>query len=299
MPLPPHLLVPIQAVTEVVLRQGLVVDRCDVLQDGNTLVLRLSEGLVARVVVDRTGPRQGQAWFARETAIAGHLTQHRAPVIPLHAGLAPGPHEHLGYTMNFWQFVTAVPEAVAPEAMGRTLYECHRVLVGFPEALPVLGILTECDGVIAMVRDRGLFPVEVVSLLQDRLHSARAALRCYPQQALHGDAHVGNAMHTTQGLLWTDWEDAFAGPVEWDLASLIWNAQVLDGDDETVGQMLGGYRQAGGVWDAGALRHSLVARAVVMTAWYPILYPDMSVERRLKLSRRIAWLRGSEAGLLG
>jgi thiamine kinase-like enzyme len=39
-------------------------------------------------------------------------------------------------------------------------------------------------------------------------------------QALHGDAHFGNLLVTRDGLLWTDWEDAFLGPVEWDLASI-------------------------------------------------------------------------------
>ena len=83
----------IRAATETVLAHGIVPDRCDILQNSSTLVLRLTETLVARVVQDRDGPRQGTEWFARENAIAQHLTMRGAPVIPLHPDLPPGPHE--------------------------------------------------------------------------------------------------------------------------------------------------------------------------------------------------------------
>ena len=99
---------PIRAAKETAERYGVVTDRCEILQDGNTLVLRLSESLVARVVTDRDGPRQGDGWFARENAVAEHLARAGAPVIPLHPGLPPGPHERHGYTMSFWQFVQVV-----------------------------------------------------------------------------------------------------------------------------------------------------------------------------------------------
>jgi len=34
----------------------------------------------------------------------------------------------------------------------------------------------------------------------------------------------------------------------------------------------------------------MIARAAVMTAWYPILYPNPNEDRQAKLRRRIAWL---------
>ena len=92
---------PIRAATETAAAHGIVPDRCDILQNGSTLVLRLSETLVARVVTDLDGPRQGGEWFARENAVAQHLASHGAPVVPLHPGITPGPHQHLAYTLNF------------------------------------------------------------------------------------------------------------------------------------------------------------------------------------------------------
>ena len=271
---------------------GILPYRRETLQNGSTLVVRLTESLVARVVTDLDGPRQGTGWFARENAVALHLTKHGAPVIPMHPDLPPGPHEHLGYPLNFWKFVTAIDEEPAPAAIGRTLWQCHEVLRKFTEPLPELAILTESVELLETLRRRGLFPPETLELLRGRLVSSLAALRDFPMQPLHGDAHPGNLLNTREGLLWTDWEDTFLGPVEWDLASVIWNARILDEDHAAADAVLGAYRAAGGPVDETALGHCLVARAAVMSAWYPVLYPDPSPERKMKLQRRLDWLAG-------
>jgi len=263
---------------------GITPDRCEILQDRSTLVLRLTETLVARVVQDRAGPRQGTEWFARENAIAQHLTVQGAPIIPLHSALPPGPHERDGFPMNFWVFVTSVDSEPEPQEMGSRLRQCHEILRSFPEPLPAMGILTET---LAILEERELFPASTQRMLHDRLTLSLQVLRQFPMQPLHGDAHVGNAMHTTRGLLWTDWEDAFCGPVEWDVASLIWNSKILDGDHTTVDSMLAGY----GKVNETALEQSLIARAAVITAWYPILYPTPDAERQMKLQRRLEWLQ--------
>lgn len=281
---------PISAATETATRHGISPDRCEILQDGSTLVLRLTDTLVARVVTDLDGPRQGTEWFAREIAVAEYLARHGAPVIPVHPDLPPGPYEHFGYTLNFWQFVTRIDEEADPRVIGSTLRQCHDLLASFCEPLPELAILTESLALLGTLEERTLFPVETIDLLRDRLSSSLEALRGFPMQPLHGDAHMGNLMNTTLGLLWTDWEDTFLGPVEWDLASIIWNARILEEDHTTADAILDAYRDAGGQIDPDALHHSLVARAAVMSAWYPVLYPDASVERREKLRKRLEWL---------
>lgn len=287
-----HLDLPIRAATETALAHGATLDRCEILQDGNTLVLRLSENLVARVVTDLSGPRQGSAWFERENAVAQHLARHGAPVIPMHPEIPPGPHECFGYTLNFWKFVQATKAEPEPAEVGATLHQCHEWLRSFPQPLPELAILTETVGLLETLTHRELFPLATVNLLRDRLVSSLDALREFPKQPLHGDAHPGNLLNTTGGLLWTDWEDTFQGPVEWDLASVIWNAKFLDEDAPTVDAILHAYRQAGGRIDPEALHHSLIARAAVMSAWYPILYPNPSQERKAKLEWRLKWLEG-------
>ncbi len=277
---------------------GIEPDRCEVLQNGSTLVLRLSETLVARVVQDREGPRQGADWFARENAVARHLARAGAPVIPMHPEIPPGPHEHSGYTLNFWQFVQRTGRDPEPEAIGRTLFQCHAALRAFPEPLPELVILTESVDLLAGLEQRGLFPAETLRLLDTRLRESIAGLEGFPRQPLHGDAHPGNLMDTTLGLLWTDWEDTFSGPVEWDLASVIWNARVLEEDHAGADAILDAYRAAGGSIDEGAMHHSMIGRAAVMTAWYPVLYPDLTPERREKLRRRLEWLERANDSFL-
>lgn len=282
---------PIRAATETAIAHGLTPDRCDILQDSSTLVLRLSETLVARVVQDQDGPRQGTEWFARENAIAHHLTVHGAPVIPLHPDLPPGPHEHLGYPVNFWQFVTRIEAEPEPRDIGRTLQQCHAVMRHFPEPLPKLAIITESLAMLKMLEERALFPPDILELLHHHLTTSLTCLEAFPHQPLHGDAHIGNLMNTTQGLLWTDWEDTFAGPVEWDVASIIWNAKLLEGDEATVNQILAAYQEAGGVIHDEALQQCLIARAAVVTAWYPLLYPNPNEDRQTKLRQRIEWLK--------
>ena len=278
---------PIRAATETAIAHGITPDRCDILQNGSTLVLRLTDTLVARVVQDRDGPRQGTEWFARENAIAEHLTRHGAPVIPLHPALPPGPHEHLGCPINFWEFVTRIEAEPDPREIGRTLRQCHEIMRSFDKPLPRLAILTES---LAILDDRALFPQATQQMLRDHLATSIEVLGKLPHQPLHGDAHMGNFMNTTRGLLWTDWEDTFSGPVEWDAASIIWNAQILDEDHAAVKAVLDAYRESGGHIVEDALQQSLIARAAVMTAWYPILYPNPDAERQAKLRRRIEWL---------
>ena len=287
---PKDLTRPIRAATETALAHGIAPDRCEILQDGNTLVLRLSETLVARVVTDLSGPRQGAEWFGREIAVARFLAENGAPVIPVHPGIPPGPHERQGYLMNFWQYVEAVPVEPDPAAVGETLHRCHRILTAFPSALPELAILTESIALLETLEEKRLFPAATTALLRDRLVSSTQALRGLPFQPLHGDAHPGNLMLTRKGLLWTDWEDAFSGPVEWDLASIIWNARILENDHATADGILTAYLEAGGRIDPHTLHQCLIARAAVMSAWYPVLYPDPSPERKSKLQARLDWL---------
>lgn len=281
---------PTLAAIETVKAHGITPDRCDVLQNASTLVLRLTETLVARVVQDADGPRQGTAWFARENAIAQHLTKCGAPIIPLHPDLPPGPHEHGGYPLNFWVYVQSIDEEPTGAQIGKTTYQCHAALKSCTEPLPKLAIITESLDLLDTLRQRGHFSEEILEMLRRHLTASIKILNQFPHQALHGDAHIGNLMNTTKGLLWTDWEDTFAGPVEWDIASIIWNAHLLEDNQTLVTEILESYRAEGGQINLAALQQSLIARAAVVTAWYPILYPNPNEDRKAKLQSRLEWL---------
>ncbi len=283
--------IPIRAAREVAMAHGVVSDRCEILQNGSTLVLRLGESLVARVIRDVDGPRQGSEWFVRENAVAQYLARQGAPVIPMHPELPPGPHVHLGHTLNFWQFVSVTDLEPEPRAIGRTLFQCHDLLRGFDGDLPELAILTESMALLDTYKEGGQFSRATIELLRGRLSSSIHALAKYPYQPLHGDAHPGNLLNTTIGLLWTDWEDTFLGPAEWDLASIIWNARILDENNAHADGILAAYVEAGGKINVDALHNCMIARAAVMSAWYPILYPEPNEVRQGKLAKRLEWLQ--------
>jgi hypothetical protein len=285
---------PILAAIAIAEQHGIPPDRCEILQDAHTIVVRLTDSLVARIVTDTDGPRQGTAWFTRETAIAAHLSQCRAPVIPLHPAIPPLAHTHDGYTMNFWQFVTASDAAPAPRDMAITLHHCHAALRSFDPPLPPLAILHESLALLDEKIVRSAFRGSDIRLLRHHLETSLSHIALLPQQPLHGDAHTGNFLMTTRGLLLTDWEDAFAGPIEWDIASLIWNAKLLDHDAATTGEILATYQSCGTPVNMDALDQCLIARAAVMSAWYPLLYPDPSPDRVRKLNHRMDWLRAME-----
>ncbi len=281
----------VRAARAVLAGHGVPVDREDLLQVGSTVVVRLSDSVVARVVVDVNGPRQGTDWLAREIAVVEHLCRRGAPVIPLHAGLPPGPHVCGGMPMSFWQYVRKAEREPRPSEVGGSLFRCHEALQGFADRLEPLAILTESLAVLERAAAGELFPDDVVAVLRWHLkESIRVLSRC-PAQALHGDAHPGNLMPVADGVLWADWEDAFAGPVEWDVASVICNAPVLGQGKAEADAVVAAYQESGGSLDADTLDQCVAARAAVMSAWYPVLYPEPSAERQRKLAGRLDWLR--------
>jgi thiamine kinase-like enzyme len=281
---------PIRAAYEVAEEHGIKPDRCHILQDAHTIVVRLTESLVARVVTDIDGPRQGKEWFARETTIAAHLTKHHAPIIPLHPAISPHAHTKDGYTMNFWQHVTITDMTPSPLDIGHTLHQCHEILRSFTGPLPHLAILHESLSILNSPLGKFSFEQDILNLLLHHIQYSIDFLSPLPHQPLHGDAHNGNLIMTNHGLLWTDWEDAFSGPVEWDLASIIWNVKYLDKDQQTADSITSAYDSNGMKLNKDTLHQCLIGRAAVMCTWYPILYPNPSQDRINKPGYRINWL---------
>ena len=284
----------IDAACAVLRDHGVQADRAEILQNANTLVVRLNDTLVARIVQHVGSPRNTTDWFERENAIAAHLARQNAPVIPLHPQLPPGPHLRNGFPMNFWEYVHCTDSPLDPWEAGRRLALCHRALKTFTAPMPVLAILEESRSVADRLESESLMEPVSLAMLRRFLDRGLQSMARMDGQVLHGDAHLGNVLSTSRGLLWTDWEDAFVGPLEWDLASAIWNARYLDADPDTEGNFLNGYRNEWGTFREDWLEHCAEARAAVICVWYPLLYPHPDPNRRNKLQKRIEWLRDRE-----
>jgi hypothetical protein len=211
-----------------------------VVADRSNLVLRLDpHPLIARVAMATSMVRVGMAWLRREVDLSRFLDGEGAAVTRPSELLAAGPFEQAGLVISFWQLEELRPELDAMGA-GARLAEAHRLLRGFPhERVPEWGGWLEAREVLALARTNPLLaPVELARLLaaweQGEQVVASARARTASFQTIHGDAHLGNALATTRGAVWTDWEDAFLGPVEWDLACLRSRLDLMGEDRQAI-----------------------------------------------------------------
>lgn len=107
-----------------------------------------------------------------------------------------------------------------------------------------------------------------------------------PLQAIHGDAHLRNAIEAPEGALWADWEDTFLGPRGWDLACLYaFLPPFGDADPARVGQAYRGY---GEPLHVDLLRPLVAARRFQIVVWSVVLAG--ADPARIARSRR--WLDG-------
>lgn len=196
-----------------------------VLADRSHLVLELPPtSIVARVALATSTTRVGLEWIAREVAVARHLDAASAPVTRPVADFDAGPHSEGDFYVSFWR--REVREGVLdPGVAGRGLAAVHRALASFDaSALPEWGVMHESRGVLSRACENGILDESEARRLRrgfemadELMTGARARTASF--QAVHGDAHLGNVFPTTRGPLWTDWEDACAAPIEWDLAT--------------------------------------------------------------------------------
>lgn len=273
---------------------GLRFDDATVLRDQSNLLVHFRPTpVVARIATGTVRVRQGSAWLARELAVAAHLSAAGAPVVSPSGELPPGPHSRGGFFMTFWEHVDQLDRPVDPALAGRALRECHQALDGFDGKLPILGALGEAARILSMLSEDGTLSAADSELL--RRVSERSLRRIealgLPIKPLHGDANLSNVLNTPSGPLWTDWEDAFQGPREWDLACLVARSRVLGEGAERAEAALAAY---GGAVDQEALDCLVEARALQVAAWLALGSLSLSAEN-VRLRERVAWLRARDA----
>jgi hypothetical protein len=194
-----------------------------VLKNGSNVLIHLRPSPVVARVAGTTGlVRHPVAdWFARELALVDHLLERGFPVVSPSPELPRGPVVHDGMTMSFWRFVAHDPSvSIKPADFAASLADLHRALADYSDPLPTSGPL---DDVLLGLSFFGEH-VPVVRAEHERL----SALLPAGGRALHGDAHPGNVLVTSEGMVWNDFEDTWRGPLEWDLA-ILRRTKLLDG----------------------------------------------------------------------
>jgi Ser/Thr protein kinase RdoA (MazF antagonist) len=220
---------------------GLAVDDAVVLSDSNRLVVRLTPcDVVARVT-----PMTHHASAEREVELVRRLAETDSPVATLEARVDPRVFVRDGFKVALWTYFEPVqPRVLAPAEYAQALERLHA-------GLRQVDVTTShfMDRVVATQRDvasRTVTPDLTDadrSLLADTLRELRRSVidRRAPEQLLHGEPHPWNVLSTTNGLLFTDFENTVHGPIEYDLA---WVPDEVserhpDADQDLVGECRG------------------------------------------------------------
>jgi hypothetical protein len=198
----------------------------EIVADGsNVLVHLVPAPVVARVATTTALVRKPtERWLALDLNLAGYLAARDFPVVPPSKELPGGPHQSDGFTLTFWEFVEHDRNYVASaREVGPFLRELHAELRGYSGELLHLSPFTEIPQWLDEVETWGGVDSADIAVLRRGFAAVAAeidALQLH-EQPLHGDAHKKNVLKTSKGLVWTDFEDACFGPVEWDLACFV------------------------------------------------------------------------------
>jgi hypothetical protein len=204
--------------------------RCDdepaILADGSNVLVHLKPSPVVARVATTTGlvRKPAQDWLALDLDLAGYLAAKNFPVVAPSAELPQGPHLHDGLALTFWEFVEHARDYVAgAEEVGPFLRELHAMLRGYPGKLRRFSPFAEIPQWLDEIEPWNTLDGADITMLRRGHAEIAAGIEALhlPEQPLHGDAHKKNLLKTSKGLVWTDFEDACRGPIEWDLACFV------------------------------------------------------------------------------
>jgi hypothetical protein len=292
---------------------------------GNLLVHFPAAGVVARVAtLTAWTRREPLRWLAREMAVARHVAASGGPVVPPAHGTDPGPHWQDGFAISLSDFLarTSPSPLPTPADCGTALASFHEAASGCPADLGFLVPATDqVTEALAVIERESFADAETVAALRAAHERVLADIdrACGPVAAtpgggaggrpgttprpeppagmasvvLHGDAHAGNLLPTSQaagGWVWADLEETSRGPAAWDLATL------TSGYDEAgTRQALAAYAARAGVPApaADSLAPFSRARDLEATVWlvcmarlYPERYAALATQRLAALLSR-------------
>jgi hypothetical protein len=196
---------------------GLTVDDAIVIQDSNTLTLRL----LPCDVLARVAPVAHQvAQF--EIDLAQRLAESGSPVAALEPRVEPRVYERDGFVITLWTYYQPVPTRDIPPAdYARALERLHAGMRTVDVPTPHFTDRVEEAQQLVASRDRAPALAEADrELLGNTLRNLRRVVveRSGAEQILHGEPHPGNVLNTEHGLLFIDLETCCRGPVEFDVA---------------------------------------------------------------------------------
>jgi len=275
-------------------RLGAPREEVEVLWDRANLVLRLGTDLIARVATLTARLRGARAREAmhRSVVVASHL-ESRGVLAPRPAtDIDPGPHDCADVYVTFWEHVDHdASREVDPTLAATRLRALHDALAscpldGFERMMP----LTELPPMIDTLARDEIVPADHTALLATRLDAAMREIDALalPETMLHGDSSPGNLLHTPDGAIWSDFEEACIGPRELDLACIVGTGRAFDLPSRPLREAI---LAAYGPVDEDVLRPFVDARIIQALVWDAAISGDTTTD-----ARRAQWIASLDVG---
>ena len=201
----------LEAARAVAAAQGLSAEHAAVVYSGSNVLVRLNPApVVARIMTGTVVLHEDpQRWLAREVSVLNFLAPTALAVRPSSL-IAPGPYEHAGLWMTWWEWFEHQRQTELPtdaERLGGALRELHRALAGFGGELGNLGDLQlDIERLLGELRPTATLGSAAIDMLRAKLHSFTDEVfaSSLPGQPLHGDASLSNLLRVRDGLVWND-----------------------------------------------------------------------------------------------
>ncbi|MHA0858471.1 phosphotransferase [Paenibacillus sp. CMAA1364] len=206
-----------------------------VLSNGGNLIIHLApHPIVARLanVISQEEADLAYKRLYRELKVARHLQIKNVPVL-LPTGLVDaGPYDVDGTWMTLWNYVppTQLQGPSPNEAVG-LVSSLSVAMKDFFDELPVLGVWERTSQSAARLMKSSDQRIQALLKL---FHKVDKQMRLETSLLIpcHGDAHARNLVPSSEGWIWTDFEDVSLMPAYWDLASFVGNLALFNGFKE-------------------------------------------------------------------
>jgi Phosphotransferase enzyme family len=267
---PAGLLNTINIATEVARKLGVPLSQPVIISEGMNEVVHLRPSpIVARVTRVAHMVRPVEVWA--EGVAFGQALRER--VVPPTTKVDPGPHVENGHYVTLWEYVDSVQ--AAPEEAGSSLRALHDAACTYKGKLR--GFDPRPDALIIAELIGGGISTTLRQTVE------RIECRDLPEQPIHGDANLGNAI---TGRRWLDLDDVCIGPPEWDVACLRHRHAFFGELRQETREALGAY----GSYDEAVVA-ALEPLVVLSIAAWGALAPFVGEKIGPRTLRRLQWLQ--------